>query len=115
MDLVFLGKIIDGEMDALGEVIEREIVKAGDNGYSFYKGLTCDKILCKHQEQIRANMDKPYRHNCRCRKPAPGLVGRALAEWEIDAGRSFMIGDRESDLLAARAAGIRGALSFSVL
>ncbi len=52
----------------------------------------------------------PYRLECDCRKPSPGLIKRALAEWPVDPVSSLMIGDREKDLLAARAAGIRGAL-----
>lgn len=52
----------------------------------------------------------PYRLECRCRKPAPGLLEQALAEWEIDTVHSLVIGDRHSDLLAAGAVGIRGVL-----
>jgi D-glycero-D-manno-heptose 1,7-bisphosphate phosphatase len=40
------------------------------------------------------------------RKPNPGMVTRALAEWPIDAARSFLIGDSETDGQAAARAGI---------
>jgi D-glycero-D-manno-heptose 1,7-bisphosphate phosphatase len=50
----------------------------------------------------------PYRRECRCRKPAPGLIEQALAEWGFDPGRSVVVGDAERDLAAAAAAGIRG-------
>lgn len=53
---------------------------------------------------------EPYRRECRCRKPAPGLLEQALEDWPVDLERSFLIGDKESDLLAAQAAGIRGLL-----
>jgi D-glycero-D-manno-heptose 1,7-bisphosphate phosphatase len=49
-----------------------------------------------------------YRQPCECRKPSPGLFRRALAEWEVDVERSFALGDKDRDLLAAQAAGIRG-------
>lgn len=52
----------------------------------------------------------PYRLTCECRKPAAGLLRRALVEWRVDAARSLMIGDSTSDLLAAEAAGLRGFL-----
>lgn len=52
----------------------------------------------------------PYRLACECRKPAAGLLRRALAEWGVDAARSLMIGDSTSDLLAAEVAGIRAVL-----
>jgi len=44
------------------------------------------------------------------RKPNPGMILRAVAEHNIDPTRSFLIGDRGSDLEAARRAGIPGFL-----
>lgn len=44
------------------------------------------------------------------RKPNPGMVLRALAEWPIDPRASILIGDRESDIEAGRRAGIGGVL-----
>lgn len=44
------------------------------------------------------------------RKPNPGMLLRAMAEHPVDRGGSVMIGDKESDLEAARRAGVRGAL-----
>jgi len=49
-----------------------------------------------------------YRRACQCRKPLPGLILQAVGEWDIDKQRSFLIGDRTSDVQAAEAAGIRG-------
>jgi len=42
---------------------------------------------------------------CECRKPQPGLLRRAQAEHHFDSAQTFLVGDTESDLLAARAAG----------
>ena len=47
-----------------------------------------------------------YKKTCDCRKPAPGLIMRAAAEWDIDIQHSMLIGDQESDLLAAHDAGL---------
>lgn len=44
------------------------------------------------------------------RKPNPGMIVRAIADHHIDPARSFLIGDRQSDLEAARRAGIPGFL-----
>ena len=47
---------------------------------------------------------------CECRKPAPGLLRRACADLNLDPGRSFMVGDRETDVMAGRSAGTRTVL-----
>ncbi|WP_396594782.1 D-glycero-alpha-D-manno-heptose-1,7-bisphosphate 7-phosphatase [Brevundimonas sp. R86498] len=44
------------------------------------------------------------------RKPNPGMILRAIAEHNIDPARSFLIGDRASDIEAARRAGLPGFL-----
>jgi len=44
------------------------------------------------------------------RKPNPGMILRGLADFAIAADRALMIGDKDSDMQAARAAGIDGYL-----
>lgn len=46
-----------------------------------------------------------YGQPCSCRKPLPGLILRAAADLNIDARRSYVIGDRWRDVDCARAAG----------
>jgi len=43
--------------------------------------------------------------HCRCRKPMPGLLLDAAAEFHVDLGNSYMVGDRWRDVGAAHAAG----------
>ncbi len=47
---------------------------------------------------------------CDCRKPARGLVDRAVAEFGIDPRRSFVVGDRWLDVGLARTVGAKGVL-----
>lgn len=42
---------------------------------------------------------------CDCRKPLPGMLLAAAESRGIDLARSVMLGDRDSDMLAGRAAG----------
>lgn len=46
----------------------------------------------------------PLRTLCTCRKPAAGMLERAIADWEIDPLRSTLVGDKASDVAAGRAA-----------
>jgi D-glycero-D-manno-heptose 1,7-bisphosphate phosphatase len=51
-----------------------------------------------------------YRTECLCRKPKPGMLLRAAEELNLDLDRSWMVGDRASDLEAGAAAGARTVL-----
>lgn len=44
---------------------------------------------------------------CGCRKPAPGLVLKALECFGVPAGAAILVGDHHTDIEAARAAGTR--------
>jgi D-glycero-D-manno-heptose 1,7-bisphosphate phosphatase len=55
-----------------------------------------DVFCCPHAE-----------NSCNCRKPKPGLVESARAKWDIDLGRSLLIGDSLVDEELARNTGVR--------
>lgn len=60
-------------------------------------------IYCPHHPD--AGLDQ-WRVACECRKPAPGMFLLASRLLALDPGRSVMVGDKESDLVAASSAGI---------
>ncbi len=47
---------------------------------------------------------------CPCRKPEPGLLMQARREFGLDLKKSFVVGDKESDILLAKAVGATGIL-----
>ena len=60
---------------------------------------------CPHHPTAGAG---PYTRPCDCRKPEPGMLVRAIAEHAIDPDASLLIGDKDSDVEAARRGGVRG-------
>ena len=52
-----------------------------------------------------------YRHaNHPDRKPNPGMLLRALKDFQVASDDAFMVGDRDSDMRAAERAGVKGYL-----
>ena len=51
-----------------------------------------------------------YAFDCDCRKPKPGMLRDLMSAWPVRAQGSFVIGDKPSDLEAAKAAGLPGFL-----
>lgn len=60
--------------------------------------------FCPHHPR---EAQEPYRRDCDCRKPAPGMLLAAARDLKLDLGASVLFGDKESDLQAAAAAGVR--------
>lgn len=77
---------------------------------AFQRHLVAD--LARHGVRIEATFHCPHRPDagCDCRKPAPGLLWRARDALGADLARSWVIGDAQSDVDAARSAGCRGAV-----
>jgi D-glycero-D-manno-heptose 1,7-bisphosphate phosphatase len=50
--------------------------------------------------------DAPGQH-CNCRKPATGMVVAAAREHQLSLSRSFLIGDKETDVECGHNAGVR--------
>ncbi|MCW3085230.1 MAG: histidinol-phosphate phosphatase family protein [Bacteroidetes bacterium] len=55
-------------------------------------------------------MHHPDVGNCICRKPNSLFVEKALARFDIDASKSYFIGDKERDVEAGEKAGVKGIL-----
>jgi D-glycero-D-manno-heptose 1,7-bisphosphate phosphatase len=72
------------------------------------KGARIDAVYyCPHHPDVG---DARYRTACECRKPRTGMLDRAAREHDVDLARSFVIGDKASDIKLAENAGARAAL-----
>jgi len=56
-----------------------------------------------HPEKAQAQ----YLRHCDCRKPEPGMLLKAAQELDLDLSASIMIGDKESDVVAGKKAGVK--------
>jgi D-glycero-D-manno-heptose 1,7-bisphosphate phosphatase len=66
-----------------------------------------DMRYCPHHPQ---GSIAAYRTTCSCRKPAAGMLLDLMTVWPVIREASIMIGDKESDAAAGRAAGIAAAI-----
>jgi D-glycero-D-manno-heptose 1,7-bisphosphate phosphatase len=71
---------------------------------SKYGVAILDVFHCPHHPEGTV---PEYTLSCDCRKPSSGMFKQALSKYDIDIDNSLMVGDKESDLLAAQKAGIK--------
>ena len=70
-----------------------------------------DIFICPHHPERGWPEEVPeLKISCDCRKPAAGLILEAARFHHIDLGRSWLVGDRYCDIVAASTAGMRSVL-----
>lgn len=62
---------------------------------------------CPH---LQNGVVKKYCFQCNCRKPRTGMIERACQDFLVDLQHSFFVGDRMSDILTGKNAGIKTVL-----
>ena len=71
-------------------------------------GARIDAVYyCPHHPEVG---DARYQTACECRKPRTGMLDKAAREHNVDLARSFVIGDKASDIKLAENVGARAAL-----
>lgn len=118
-------QILPYAIEALLEVQQRFLLVVISNQSGLGRGLiTRDEAQAVHDRTMQLFWRSGVRfadayycphapdEGCPCRKPAPGLLLTAARALDIDLPRSVMIGDKSSDIEAARAAGVRTAIRF---
>jgi D-glycero-D-manno-heptose 1,7-bisphosphate phosphatase len=70
-------------------------------------GTIDDARYCPYHPEATV---EAYRQVHPWRKPMPGMLLDLIAQWELDPTKAVMVGDQETDLQAAEAAGVAGYL-----
>lgn len=86
------GRISQADFDAINSKVLSLIEPSGISVAATY--------VCPHSEN----------DNCECRKPKPKLLLDAAKQYDIDLSKSWMIGDRPSDVMTGINAGVRSIL-----
>lgn len=84
------GKIAPGELRKIHAKLDRLLIAHGVRIHHY--------ALCFHHPD----------EDCECRKPKPKLVLETAARYAIDPARSYMVGDKLSDVECGRNAGLAG-------
>jgi heptosyltransferase-2 len=80
-------------------IVDEEFVKKVNNIFIQQYGFD-DFYYCPHH---------PDEH-CPCRKPEPEMLLKARVKYGINLKKSYVVGDKEADMLLARAVGAKGVL-----
>src|SRR5712691_10516702 len=93
------GYFTEDLLDAVNAELRAQLAAAGAQLDGLY--------VCPHHP---TEGQPPFRMSCECRKPKPGMLLQAASDLDLDLRRSFMIGDKGSDLEVAPVIGARGIL-----
>lgn len=86
------GELASEELERIHETLRQGVSAAGGKIERIY--------VCPHTDE----------DDCECRKPRPGLLIRAQSEFGFEPAQTWMVGDAERDVAAARRAGVRPAV-----
>ncbi|MET0546085.1 MAG: HAD family hydrolase [Caulobacterales bacterium] len=96
---IAFGLYDEADMRAVHDHMRRDLAAAGAHVDAIY---ACPFHPDASVARYRIDSDE--------RKPHPGMLLRAMADYDVDKSRSFLIGDKQTDLDAAKAAGLPGFL-----
>lgn len=98
--MIAKGFVTFSDVDDVHKKLETQLGKSG--------AYLDDIYFCPHHPDKGYEGEIPeLKIVCDCRKPKPGMLLKAAQDYHIDLEKSWMIGDRETDIKAGRAAGCR--------
>jgi heptosyltransferase-2 len=107
------------EIDSLNELKGKGFVLIGVSNQSGISRGIVDEQFIKEANQVfidKYGFDDFYYcphgpdENCSCRKPEPGMLLSARAKHRINLKESYVVGDKDADMLLAKAVGAKGIL-----
>ena len=111
-------ELLDGVKDTLIEMKNRGyligvVTNQSGIGRGMYNESDCIRVCQKMEELLGFELDAleicPHRpqDGCRCRKPSPYMIHKALEDMNCDLPEAFFAGDKRSDVEAGRNAGVK--------
>ena len=94
------GEVTESELDEIHKKMETLLGQGGAYIDALY--------YCPHHPDKGFEGEiSDLKIDCNCRKPKPGMLFQAAADYNIDLSQSWMIGDSENDMKAGKNAGCR--------
>ena len=90
----FIVVVVTNQPDIGNALVSRSVVDSMNDRLRSRTAVD-DIEMCPHRQD----------EGCSCRKPKPGMLLNAARRHDIDLKRSFMVGDRASDIVAGETAG----------
>lgn len=91
------GKFAEADVAALHDIMAEDLTRLGAH--------IDDIRYCPYHEDGTV---AAYAIRSKWRKPEPGMLLDLMLHWPVDKDRSFMVGDSDSDMVAAARAGVTG-------
>lgn len=91
------GRLTEDELAVIHRELLRRLARSGARVDALY--------YCPHHPTEGL---APYRIDCNCRKPNPGMIARAAAELGLAPSRSYVVGDQMIDMELAARSGAKG-------
>ena len=92
---------------ARGYYSENDVKKLHNEINKELKIINCkihDFFYCPYHPKYG---NKKYKKDSFLRKPNPGMIFKAVRKWNIDLNKSFMIGDKKIDMIAAKRSNLK--------
>ena len=89
------GLLTEDLLQTIDKTIHKQVLSGG--------GHVDGSYYCPHHPDHGVY---PYKQICECRKPHPGLLKKAQKDLNLDLSKSFMVGDKATDIEAGQRAGV---------